>query len=257
MGRDGEFNLTATDRLGRIYDYQARKLIVSPGYYDLANEMRIPGEDLPKVFHYYREPHPYFDTDVLVIGGKNSAAISALDLWRHGARVTLVHRGPRMHNHVKYWILPDIENRIKNGEIAAYFNSAVTEIDPDHVLIETPQGELRLKNDFFFLRKPWPSSFASSHHTGVPFWRTVETICSDSLGGTRGSFFPAITKSGLVMFFVLLNGAIRSRKSRILGSRSSPYSTLRKSWRYPDVCSRNVTRFDGPTTSTEQQMRLL
>jgi len=150
MGRDGEFNITATDRLGRIYDYSARKLIVSTGYYDLANEMRIPGEDLPKVFHYYREPHPYFDTDVLVIGGKNSAAISALDLWRHGARVTLVHRGPRMHNHVKYWILPDIENRIKNGEIAAYFNSAVTEIDPDHVLIETPQGKLRLKNDFVF-----------------------------------------------------------------------------------------------------------
>ncbi len=133
MGRDGEFNITATDRLGRIYDYSARKLIVSTGYYDLANEMRIPGEDLPKVFHYYREPHPYFDTDVLVIGGKNSAAISALDLWRHGARVTLVHRGPRMHNHVKYWILPDIENRIKNGEIAAYFNSAVTEIDPDGI----------------------------------------------------------------------------------------------------------------------------
>ncbi len=150
MGRDGEFNITATDRLGRIYDYSARKLIVSTGYYDLANEMRIPGEDLPKVFHYYREPHPYFDTDVLVIGGKNSAAISALDLWRHGARVTLVHRGPRMHNHVKYWILPDIENRIKNGEIAAYFNSAVTEIDPDYVLIETPQGEVRLKNDFVF-----------------------------------------------------------------------------------------------------------
>src|SRR5205823_7290674 len=73
-----------------------------------------------------------------------------LDLWRHGARVTLVHRGPRMHNHVKYWILPDIENRIKNGEIAAYFNSAVTEIDPDYVLIETPQGEVRLKNDFVF-----------------------------------------------------------------------------------------------------------
>src|SRR5437016_3172517 len=150
MGRDGEFNITATDRLGRIYDYSARKLIVSTRYYELANEMRIPGEDLPKVFHYYREPHPYFDTDVLVIGGKNSAAISALDLWRHGARVTLVHRGPRMHNHVKYWILPDIENRIKNGEIAAYFNSAVTEIDPDYVLIETPQGEVRLKNDFVF-----------------------------------------------------------------------------------------------------------
>jgi thioredoxin reductase (NADPH) len=112
--------------------------------------MNIPGEDLPKVFHYYREPHPYFDTDVLVIGGKNSAAISALDLWRHGARVTLVYRGPRMHSHVKYWILPDIENRIKNGEIAAYFNSSVCEIEPDYVLVDTPGASLRLKNDFVF-----------------------------------------------------------------------------------------------------------
>ena len=150
MGRDGEFNITATDRLGHIYDYQARKLIVSTGYYDMANEMGIPGEDLPKVFHYYREPHPYFDTDVLVIGGKNSAAISALDLWRHGARVTLVYRGPRMHSHVKYWILPDIENRIKNGEIVAYFNSSAREIEPDYALVETPDGALRLKNDFVF-----------------------------------------------------------------------------------------------------------
>ena len=75
--------------------------------------------------HYYREPHPYFGFEVLVIGGKNSAAIAALELWRHGARVTLVHRGPQMHQHVKYWMRPDIENRIKAGEIAAYFNSTV------------------------------------------------------------------------------------------------------------------------------------
>ena len=120
-GSDGDFQITATDSLGRIYDYRTRKLIVSTGYYDLSNPLNIPGEDLPKVFHYYREPHPFFDMDVVVIGGKNSAAISALDLWRHGARVTLVHRGSKLHNHVKYWILPDIENRIKNREIAAYF----------------------------------------------------------------------------------------------------------------------------------------
>jgi bacillithiol disulfide reductase len=149
-GSDGNFHLTATDALGRIYDYHARKLIVATGYYDLANQLCIPGEDLPKVFHYYKEPHPFFDNDVLVIGGKNSAAISALDLWRHGARVTMVHRGPKMHNHVKYWILPDIENRIKNGEIKAYFNSSVREILPDSVVLETPQGELTLPNDFVF-----------------------------------------------------------------------------------------------------------
>jgi thioredoxin reductase (NADPH) len=149
-GRDGDFQVTTTDRLGRIYDYHTRKLIVATGYYDLANLLNIPGEDLPKVFHYYREPHPYFDNDVLIIGGKNSAAISALDLWRHGARVTLVYRGAKMHHHVKYWILPDIENRIKNGEIKAYFNSSVGEIAADHVVIYTAEGVVRAKNDFVF-----------------------------------------------------------------------------------------------------------
>src|SRR5437016_14437279 len=88
-----EFNLTTTYRLVRIYDYQARKLIVSTGYYDMANEMNIPGEDLPKVFHYYREPHPYFDTDVLVIGGKNSVAIPRSAFCGYGAGVTWVHWG--------------------------------------------------------------------------------------------------------------------------------------------------------------------
>src|SRR5205807_2552990 len=135
MGEDGNFSITATDRAGRPHDYLAKKVIVSTGYYDLANQLNIPGEDLPKVAHYYGEPHPYYDTDVLVIGGKNSAAEAALELWRHGARVTLVHRGPRMHDHVKYWVRPDIENRIKAGQVTGYFNSHVLEITPDSVLI--------------------------------------------------------------------------------------------------------------------------
>lgn len=148
LGEDGKFIITATDRAGRPHDYRARKVIVSTGYYDLANQLGIPGEDLPKVSHYYGESHPYYDTDVLVIGGKNSAAIAALDLWRHGARVTLVYRGSQLHHHVKYWIKPDLENRIKNGEIEAYFNSYVQEIGVDHVVVETPHGVVRLKNDF-------------------------------------------------------------------------------------------------------------
>jgi thioredoxin reductase (NADPH) len=150
IGSDNDFQITATDSMGRIYDYRARKMIVSTGYYDLANPLSIPGEDLSKVFHYYREPHPFFDMDVVVIGGKNSAAIASLDLWRHGARVTLVHRGPKLHNHVKYWILPDIENRIKNGEITAYFRSSLVEIESDSVTLDTPDGPVRLKNDFVF-----------------------------------------------------------------------------------------------------------
>jgi len=148
MGEDGKFSITATDRAGRPHDYRTRKVIVSTGYYDLANQLGLPGEDLPKVSHYYAEAHPYYDTDVLVIGGKNSAAIAALDLWRHGARVTLVYRGAQLHHHVKYWIKPDLENRIKNGDIEAHFNSSVQEIGVDYAVVVTPRGPIRLKNDF-------------------------------------------------------------------------------------------------------------
>ena len=149
-GEDGKFRVTATDRQGKIHDYTARKIIVATGYYDLANPLGVPGEHLPKVFHYYREAHPYFDNDVIVIGGKNSAAEAALDLWRHGARVTLVHRGAQMHHHVKYWVRPDIENRIKSGEIIALFNSTVQEIGSDYVIVKAPDETLRLKNDYVF-----------------------------------------------------------------------------------------------------------
>ena len=149
-GSDGDFHVHVTDRFGRKLVHLARKLVVATGYYDLPNYLGIPGEELPKVHHYYNDPHPYYDLDVLVIGGKNSAAIAALDLWRHGARVTLVHRGPAMHRHVKYWILPDIGNRIKNGEITAYFQSQVENISEDTVTLQTPEGRLTLKNDYVF-----------------------------------------------------------------------------------------------------------
>jgi thioredoxin reductase (NADPH) len=149
------------------HEYRARKLIVATGYYDLPNVMNIPGEDLPKVFHYYREPHPFFDCDVLVIGGKNSSAIAALELWRHGARVTIVHRREGMGAHVKYWIKPDIENRIKNGEIKAYFNSRVKEIAAECVLLETPAGEVQLKNDFVFALTGYHPDYEFLKNLGV------------------------------------------------------------------------------------------
>src|SRR5471030_1241990 len=147
-GSNGDFTVHTTDRFGRKLAHRAKKLIVSTGYYDLPNYLNIPGEDLPKVKHYYHEPHPYFAQDVLVIGGKNSAAIAALDLWRHGARVTLVHRGEALHRHIKYWIKPDIENRIKNHEIAAHLSTTVTSIAEDTVTLATPTGELTIPNQF-------------------------------------------------------------------------------------------------------------
>jgi len=166
-GADCDFTVHTRDRFGRALEHRARKLVVSTGYYDLPNYLDIPGEDLPKVKHYYHEPHPYFAQDVLVIGGKNSAAIAALELWRHGARVTLVHRGAELHRHIKYWIKPDIENRIKNGEIAAYFSTTVSEIAEDTVTLATPDGPKVLANQFVFALTGYHPDFGFIESLGV------------------------------------------------------------------------------------------
>jgi thioredoxin reductase (NADPH) len=168
-GGDGEFKVHTEDRFGRPGVLNARKLAISTGYYDLPNYMRIPGENLSKVHHYYNDPHPFFGMDVVVIGGKNSAAIAALELWRSGARVTLVHRGAEMHRHVKYWIKPDIENRIKNGEVKALFNSQVVEITEDAVVVVTPEGRQILKNDFVFAMTGYHPDFDFLERLGVRF----------------------------------------------------------------------------------------
>src|SRR3989475_11347947 len=120
--------------------YESPKLIVSTGYYDLPNRLGVPGEDLPHVSHYYTEPHPYWRQDVVVIGGKNSAAEAALDLYRSGARVTLVHRRAELGSTIKYWGRPDIENRIKAGQITALFETPVVRIEPDAVYVVGPPG---------------------------------------------------------------------------------------------------------------------
>jgi thioredoxin reductase (NADPH) len=168
-GSDGAFTAHTEDRIGRLGSVKARKLAIASGYYDLPNFLGIPGEKLSKVHHYYNDPHPYFGMDVLVIGGKNSAAIAALELWRSGARVTLVHRQPGMHPHVKYWIKPDIENRIKNEEIKAYFDSHVVEITPDAVVVDTREGRVTLKNDFVFAMTGYHPDFNFLEKLGVRF----------------------------------------------------------------------------------------
>ncbi len=147
--------------------YQARYIVISTGFYDHPNPLHVPGEDLPKVKHYYDDPHPYVDHKILVIGAANSAVDVALETWRKGAEVTLVHRGPELGHRVKYWVRPDIENRIKEGSIPAYFNSRVTAIYPDRVEIETPDGTLSLENDFVFAMTGYQPDFDWLEKIGI------------------------------------------------------------------------------------------
>lgn len=149
-GDDGAFLIDTRDREQHPRRYQVKKVILATGYYDRPNLLNVPGEELDKVIHYYREPHPYYNSDVAVIGAKNSAAIAALELYWTGARVTLIHRGSSLSDKIKYWIRPNIENRIKNGEVTAYFNTTVIGIRAESILLNTPGGPLTLKNDFVF-----------------------------------------------------------------------------------------------------------
>lgn len=197
-GHDGDFTVHISDRFGRTLHHRARKLVVATGYYDLPNYLNIPGEDLNKVKHYYHEPHPFFDLDVLVIGGKNSAAIAALDLWRHGARVTLVHRGPEMHRHVKYWILPDINNRIKNGEITAFFNSTVESISEDEVTLHTPEGQRVLPNHFVFALTGYHPDFSFIERLGVTLDESNDR-CPQCDPSTLESNVPGIYLAGVIV----------------------------------------------------------
>ena len=166
-GEDNRFQVFTTDRLGCNNVYEARKVILATGYYDVANRLNVPGEDLDKVLHYYKEAHPYYNQDVVVIGAKNSAAIAALELWWNGARVSLVHRGSGISDKVKYWIKPNIENRIKNGEIRGYFHSNVIEILPNSIRLATPEGEVSLRNDFVFALIGYQPDLAFLNATGI------------------------------------------------------------------------------------------
>jgi thioredoxin reductase (NADPH) len=143
-GHVGHFEVATITPEDEERRYRAKRIIIATGYYDLPNEMHVPGEMLPHVEHYYTDPFAYWRQDVVVVGGKNSAAIAALELWRNGATVTLVHRGERLSSSIKYWIKPDIENRLKAGEITGMLNTKVKEFTPGTVIVEGPDGERRI-----------------------------------------------------------------------------------------------------------------
>ena len=143
-GHLGNFEVVTISPEGTEKRYRTRRIIIATGYYDLPNEMHVPGENLPHVRHYYTDPFAFWREDVVVVGGKNSAAIAALELYRNGANVTLVHRGKHLSSSIKYWIKPDIENRIKAGQIQGLLNTSVKEFTRDSVVLETPEGEKRV-----------------------------------------------------------------------------------------------------------------
>jgi thioredoxin reductase (NADPH) len=187
-GQDEHFIVHTRREDGEARSYHSRKIVVATGYYDLPNRLNVPGEDLPHVSHYYTEPHAYWEQDVVIVGGKNSAAEAALELYRSGARVTLVHRGTELGQNIKYWVRPDIQNRINAGQIKGMFETHVTKFEPEYVCIETRSDIHKLPArqvfiltgyhpDFEFLRRLGinldsqtnrPEFNSESHESNVP-----------------------------------------------------------------------------------------
>jgi thioredoxin reductase (NADPH) len=157
-------------------NYYCRNVIIATGYYDNPNFLNVPGEELPKVKHFFNEPHPYAYHKVIVVGAGNSAVDVALETFRKGAEVTMVIRELKLKDSVKYWIKPDIENRIKEGSIKAFFNSKIIEIKEEEVDINTPIGRLSLKNDFVFAMTGYSPDFDFMKKNGIALIGSGETL---------------------------------------------------------------------------------
>ncbi len=147
--------------------YQAKNIIVATGFYDFPMYLNVPGEDLPKVRHYYKEPHEYAFQKVIVVGASNSSVDAALETWHKGAEVTMVVRGAEIGNRVKYWVKPDIENRIKEGSIRALYDSNIVEIREKEVDIMTPEGLITLENDFVLALTGYRPDFSFLEKIGI------------------------------------------------------------------------------------------
>ncbi|MEX2639576.1 MAG: YpdA family putative bacillithiol disulfide reductase [Balneolales bacterium] len=149
--------------------YKATEMIIATGFYDKIRKLDIPGEDLAKVRHYYDEPHPYFSQKVLVVGGGNSGVDVALETFRCGADVTMAVKDPTLREGVKYWVKPDIENRIASGEITGYFNTRIVEIKPDSVVLQTPMGEKTIGNDFVLAMTGYQPDYSLLDNLGLDY----------------------------------------------------------------------------------------
>lgn len=191
--KNGENDFTIITSKG---NYNAANVTVSTGFYDVPVYMNVPGEELSKVKHYYKEPHFYAFQKVLVVGANNSAVDAALETWRRGADVTLVIRQDKIGS-VKYWIKPDIENRIAEGSIKAYFNSSVTQITDDAVTIQTPDGEVTVENDWVLAMTGYHPNFKMLQRFGVET-ADNEKQCPSYHGETMETNVPGIYLAGVV-----------------------------------------------------------
>jgi len=196
-GREGAFVVTTRDGEGALHEYEARKIIIATGYYDLPNRLNIPGEDLPHVSHYFTEPHPYWNQNVVVIGGKNSAAEAALDLFRGGARVTLIHRHAEMGKNLKYWVKPDIENRIRAGEVQALFSTDVTRIEPGCVWVKNGGVERAIPASNVFAMTGYHPDFEFLRQQGIQL--DPETCRPKVNSETLETNVPGIYVAGVVV----------------------------------------------------------
>jgi thioredoxin reductase (NADPH) len=196
-GHDGNFTVTTRGLDGTPHSYRGKKIAVATGYYDLPNIIGVPGEDLPNVSHYYTEPHPYWRQDVVVVGGKNSAAEAALDLYRNGARVTLVHRDAELGSTIKYWVRPDIENRIKAGQITGLFNTRVKEFTDEYVVVQNDSGETRLPAKQTFALTGYHPDYTFIKSLGVELDNT--TLKPKLNPDTLESNVPGIFLAGVVI----------------------------------------------------------
>jgi thioredoxin reductase (NADPH) len=172
LKNSGVYTVTTSKR-----QYLAKNIILSCGFYDIPTKLNIVGEDLPKVTHYYKEPHFYYKQNVVVVGANNSAADAALETYRKGANVTMIIRGSEVGTRVKYWTRPDIVNRIAEGSIKAYFNSKLHKILPDKVVIDTPEGSVKIDNDFVIAATGYQPNFSFLEKIGIEL-------------STDGKFYP-------------------------------------------------------------------
>ncbi|GAC1673748.1 MAG: YpdA family putative bacillithiol disulfide reductase [Candidatus Acidiferrum sp.] len=196
-GQDGNFTVVTQTEKGEVQRYKGRKLAIATGYYDLPNSLGVSGEELPHVSHYYTEPHEFWREDVVVIGGKNSAAEAALDLYRNGARVTMVHRGKELGATIKYWVRPDIENRIKAGQIQAMFETRVKEIRADAVVVENGAGEKSLPAKQVFAMTGYHPDYEFIKSLGVRL--DAKTLKPELDPKTLESNVPGIYLAGVVI----------------------------------------------------------